>query len=76
MMEVLRTGAYVTISVRGFWTNLGVISFEGYTIHRFLKRKVSLGGILLPPISWRLWIRSSIGVVDEVNTTVLLPFFV
>ena len=75
-MEVLRTGAYATVSVRGFWTNLGVISFEGYAIHWFPMRKVSLGGILLPPTLWRAWIGSSIGVVDKINTTVLLPFFV
>ena len=75
-MEVLRTGAYVKVSVRGFWTDLGVVSFEGYTIHRFPMRKVSPGSILLPPTLWRSWIGSPIGVVDEVNTTVLLPFFI
>ena len=75
-MEVLRAGAYVAVSVRGFWTNLGVVSFEGYAIRCFPMRKVGLGGILLPPTSWRSWIGSPIGVVDEVNAAVLLPFFV
>ena len=75
-MEVLRAGAYVTVSVRGFWTNLGVVSFEGYAIRRFPMRKVGLGGVLLPPTSWRSFIGSPIGVVNEVNAMVLLPFFV
>ena len=75
-MEVLRAGAYVTVSVRGFWTDLGVVSFEGYAIRRFPMRKVGFSGILLSPTLWRSWIGSPIGVVDEVNATVLLPFFV
>jgi hypothetical protein len=75
-MKVFRTGAYITVPMGGFRTDFSVIPFEGYAVPRLPMREILFDCTLLLIGPLRFLVGSSIGVIDEINATILIILIV
>ena len=47
VMKNFGAGAYIAVTMRGFWADLGVVLLEGHAIHFFPVREVHFSCIIL-----------------------------